>query len=112
MTASPETKINIKIINYSVAYSKPQVYICSQSPLPQFWDDSLSVQVFHRFRVHQIDCEDFILCSWGCMEKFPFLFLFAYLLGFRFGFGPASACSLTSGVCCSPRQEGVKGAAD
>ena len=30
------TKINIKIRNKSVSYSKPQVYSCSQSPPPQF----------------------------------------------------------------------------
>ena len=30
------TKINIKIRNKSVAYSKPQVYSCSQSPPPEF----------------------------------------------------------------------------
>ena len=27
---------------------KPQVYSCSRSPPPQFWDDSLSIQVLHR----------------------------------------------------------------
>ena len=27
------------------------------------WDDSLSIQVFHRFRVHQVDCGDLIRCS-------------------------------------------------
>ena len=27
------------------------------------WDDSLSIQVFHRCRVHQVDCGDLILCS-------------------------------------------------
>ena len=26
------------------------------------WDDSLSIQVFHRCRVHQVDCEDLIRC--------------------------------------------------
>ena len=44
------TEINIKIRNKSVTDSKPQVYISSQSPPPQFWDDSLSIQVFHRCR--------------------------------------------------------------
>ena len=27
------------------------------------WDDSLSIQVFHRCRVHQVDCGDLIHCS-------------------------------------------------
>ena len=57
------SKMNIKIRNKSVADSKPQVYSCSQSPPPQFWDDSLSAQVFHRCRVHQVDCRDLIPCS-------------------------------------------------
>ena len=57
------TKINIKIRNKSVTDSKPQVYSCSKTPLPQFWDDSLSIQVFHRCRVYQVDCGDLIRCS-------------------------------------------------
>ena len=27
------------------------------------WDDSLSIQLFHRCRVHQVDCGDLIHCS-------------------------------------------------
>ena len=27
------------------------------------WDDSLSIQVFHRCRVHQVDCGDLTPCS-------------------------------------------------
>ena len=38
--------------------------------------------------------------------------MFAQLLGFSFGFGPASACRSPEGVCSSLRQDGVKGAAD
>ena len=57
------TKINIKIRNMSVADSKPQVYSCSQNSLPQFWDDSFSIELFHRCRVHQVDCGDLICCS-------------------------------------------------
>ena len=48
-------KINIKIRNKSVADNNPQVYSCSQSPPPQFWDDSLSIQLFHRCRVPHVD---------------------------------------------------------
>ena len=75
------------------------------------WDDSLSIQVFHRGRVHQVDCGDLIRCFWGCWEKFPFSSLFAQLLGFSFGFGPASACRSPEGICSLVRQDGVKGAA-
>ena len=39
---------------------KGKKYCCSQSPSPQFWDDLLSIQVFHRCRVHQGDCGDLI----------------------------------------------------
>ena len=42
---------------------KIYIYCCSQSPPSQFWDDSLSRQVFHRYRVHQVDCGDLIRCS-------------------------------------------------
>ena len=46
-SAKNYTKINIKIRNKSVTDSKPQVYSCSQSTLPQFWDDAFSIQLFH-----------------------------------------------------------------
>ena len=68
------TKINIKIRNKSVADRNPQVYGCSQSPLPQFWVYLLSIQVFHRCRVPQVDSGDLIHAPWCHMEKFPFLF--------------------------------------
>ena len=45
-------------------------------------------------------------------RNFPFSSLFEHLLGFSFGFGPASACRSPEGVCSSLRQDGVKGAAD
>ena len=57
------SKINIKIGSISVAVRKPQVYSCSQIPLPQFWGELLSIHVFHRFRVPQVDCGDLIRCS-------------------------------------------------
>ena len=44
------------------AESKPQVYSCFQSPLPQFWDDTLFIQVFQGCMVHQVDCVDLICC--------------------------------------------------
>ena len=45
-------------------------------------------------------------------RDFPFSSLFAQLLGFSFGFGPASVCRSPEGVCSSLRQDGIKGAAD
>ena len=45
-------------------------------------------------------------------RNFPFSSLFTQLLGFSFGFGPASACRLPEGFCSPPRQDGVKVAAD
>ena len=45
-------------------------------------------------------------------RDFPFSSLFTQLLGFSFGFGPASACRSPEGVCSLLRQDGVKGVAD
>ena len=44
-------------------------------------------------------------------RNFPFSSLFAQLLGFSFGFGPASVCRSPEGVCSLLRRDGVKGAA-
>ena len=89
-----------------------KIYRCFQSPPPQFWDNSLSIQVFHRCRVHQVDCGDLIRCSQGCWEKFPFLFFVCTAPGVQLWIGSASACRSPEGVCSSLRQEGVKVAAD
>ena len=75
-------------------------------------DDSLSIQVFHRCRVHQVDCGVVIAASEAAGRNFPFSSLFAQLPGFSFGFGPASACRSPEGICSSLRQDGVHGAAD
>ena len=45
---------------------KIYIYCCSQSPPPQFLDDSLSIQVFQKCRVHQVDFGDLICWSRGC----------------------------------------------
>ena len=45
-------------------------------------------------------------------RDFPFSSLFAQLLGFSFGFGPASVCRLPEGVCSSLSQDWDKIAAD
>ena len=58
----------------------------------------LSIQVFHRCRVHQVDCGDLIHCSWGCWEKFPFLFFVHTSPGVQLWFGPASACRSPEGI--------------
>ena len=76
------------------------------------WDHLLSVQVFHRCRVHHVDCGDLIRCSLSCWERFPFLFVVRTAPGFSFGFGSASACRSPEGICSSLRQVEVKGAAD
>ena len=80
--------------------------------MPQFWDDSLSIQVFQRCRVHQVDCGELIHCSQGCWERFPFLFFVRTAPGVQLWIGPASACRSPEGICSSLRQDGVKGAAD
>ena len=75
------------------------------------WDDLLSIQVFHRCRVHQIDCGALFHCFCCCWERFPFLFFVCTAPGFQVGIIRASACRLPEGVCSSPRQDGFKGAA-
>ena len=62
ISAKNYTKINIKIRNKSVTDRKPQVCSCPLSPLPEFWVDLVFIQVFHRCRVHQVDCGDLIRC--------------------------------------------------
>ena len=110
-SAKNYTKINIKIRNKSVTESKPYVYICSQSLLPQFWVDSWSIQVFHRCRVPLVDCVDLIHCSSGCVEKFPFPFFFRTAPGFSFGFYLSSVRRLSQASV--PTQTGwVKAVAD
>ena len=42
---------------------KKKIFHCSQSSPPQFLDDSLSIHIFQRCRVHQVDCGDLICCS-------------------------------------------------
>ena len=68
----------------------------------------MSVQVFHRCRVHRVDCGHLIHGSRCCWERFPFLFFVHTAPGVQFGFGPASACRSPSGVCSLPRQQRLK----
>ena len=68
----------------------------------------MSVEVFQRCSVHQVDCGDLIPCSWAAGRNFPFSSLFAQLLAFSFGFGPASSCRSPEGVCSCPDRTGLK----
>ena len=62
-----QTKSHTEAYTYTLTKSKKgkNIYIrcCSQSPPPQFWYDLLSLQVFQKCRVHQVDCGDLIRCS-------------------------------------------------
>ena len=61
-----QTKSHIEAYTYTLTKREKgkNIYI---SLLPKstssIWGDSLSIQVFHRFRVHQVDCGDLIHCS-------------------------------------------------
>ena len=59
-----QTKSHREVRAYTLTKREKGKYIyifCSQSPLPQI--GMLSIQVFHRCRVHQVDCGDLIHCS-------------------------------------------------
>ena len=61
-----QTKSHKEAYTYTLTKEKKEkkyIYHCSQSPLPQFWEDSSCIQVFHRHRIHQVDCGDSIHCS-------------------------------------------------
>ena len=70
--------------------------------------NSLSIQVFHRCRVHQVDCENLICCSWCSTEIFPFLFFVCTAPGFSFGIGPASALGYPLVSVLHPDRRGLK----
>ena len=61
-----QAKSHTEAYTYTLTKSEKgkKIYI---SLLPKstssIWDDSLSIQVFHRCRVHQVDCGDLIRCS-------------------------------------------------
>ena len=61
-----QTKSHIEVYTYTLIKREKgkKLYI---SLLPKstssIWDDLLSIQVFHRCRVHQVDCGDLIHCS-------------------------------------------------
>ena len=107
-SAKNYTKINIKIRNKSVAGSKPQVYSCSQSPPP----NSGLIHCLFRYSTDagyiKLIVGILSAASEVAWRNFPFSCLFAQLLGFSFGFGPASARSLPSGFCSRPDRRGLK----
>ena len=86
-------------------------YILLPKSTSSIWDDSLSIQVFHRCRYIKLIVEVSSAAPEAAGRDFPFSSLFTQLLGFSFGFGPASACRSPEGICSSLRQDGVKGAA-
>ena len=89
-----------------------KVHSCPQSPQPLLWEHSLSIHIFHRFKVYQATYKGLICCSCGCMERFPFLFFCHTTHGVQLLFCPASTCWPPSGISSPPRQEGAKAAAD
>ena len=72
------------------------------------WDDSLSIQVFHRCRYIKLIVEIQSAAPEDAGRNFPFSSLFTQLLGFSFGFGPASACRSPEGVCSRSDRTGLK----
>ena len=64
----------------------PQSPQLPQSPQPQLWEQLLSIQVFHRFRVYPVYWGDLIHYFWGCMGIFPFVFFGHTAPGVQFWF--------------------------
>ena len=61
-----QTKSHTEAYTYTVTKREKgkKIYILLlPKPTSSSWDDSLSIQVFHRCRVHQADCGDVIRCS-------------------------------------------------
>ena len=55
--------------------------------------------MFQRCRVHQVDGRDLIRCSWGCWEKFPFLFFVRTAPGVQLWIlAPPSVCRSPEGI--------------
>ena len=61
-----QTKSHTEAYTYTLTKREKGENICI-SLLPKstssIWDDSLSIEVFHRYRVHQVDRGDLIRCS-------------------------------------------------
>ena len=72
------------------------------------WDDSLSIQVFHRCRYIKLIVEIYSAAPEAAGRNFLFSSLFAQLPGFSFGFGAASACRSPEGICSRSDRMGLK----
>ena len=60
-----QTKSHTETDAYTLTKEKKEkyIYIVAPKSTTSVWDESLSIQVLHRFRVHQVDCGDLICCS-------------------------------------------------
>ena len=86
----------------------PKVHSCPQSPQPQLWKHSLSIQILHRCRVYQANCGDLICCSCSCMERFAFLFFGRTAPGFQVCFWPCLCMCATLRCLLSAQARGGK----
>ena len=91
---------------------KGYIYHCSQSPPPQFGMICCLFRYSTDAGYIKLIVEIYSTAPEAAGRDFPFSSLFAQLLGFSFGFGPAFVCRSPEGVCSSLRQDRVKGAAD
>ena len=61
-----QTKLHTEASTYILTKrEKEEIYIyilLVPKSTSSIWDGSLSIQVFHRCRVHQVDCGDLIRC--------------------------------------------------
>ena len=91
---------------------KRYIYRCSQSPPPQFG----MIRCLFRYSTDagyiKLIVRIYSAAPEAAGRDFPFSSLFAQLLEFSFGFGPAFVGRSPEGICSSLRQDGVKGAAD
>ena len=83
-----------------------KVHSCPQSPQPQLWEHSFSLQILHRFRFYQANCRGLIHCSCGCTERFPFLFFGHTAPGVQLWFWPFLCLSAILRHLFLPNQEG------
>ena len=87
---------------------KKYIYHCSQSPPPQFG----MIRCLFRYSTDagyiKVIVEIKSAAPEAAGRDFPFSSLLAQLLGFSFGFGPASACRSPEGVCSHSDLMGLK----
>ena len=79
----------------------PPTCTCPQSPLllkldqSQLWEHLLSIQIFHRQKIYQVDPGDLICGLCSCKERFPFLFLSCTTPGAQLWFWPHLCMCIT-----------------